>query len=181
MDKLIPIERVESKIYMIRGQKVMIDRDLAELYGVETFYLNKAVKRNITRFPADFMFQITKEEDKNLTFQFGISSLKSQSAISRWGGRRKLPYVFTEQGVAMLSSVLHSEQAIQVNILIMRAFVKIKQALATHVEVSRKLRELEGRLDKNDRQITNILEAIRKMVEPDPEPERRIGFLRERD
>jgi hypothetical protein len=164
MNELIPIERVESKIYVIRGQKVMLDRDLAELYGVETFNLNKAVSRNLDRFPEDFMFKITKEEAENLTFQTGISS---------WGGTRKLPRVFAEQGVAMLSSVLRSERAIQVNILIMRAFVKIKQALATHVEVSRKLKELEGRLDKNDKQIAAIFDAIREMVKPE-----KIGFIR---
>ncbi len=173
MTEMMPSERVESKIYVIRGQKVMLDFDLAELFGVKTHVLNQAVKRNLVRFPADFMFQITDEEAKNLISQFVISNLKSQFAISSRGGRRTLPYAFTEQGVAMLSSVLHSERAIQVNILIMRAFVKIKQALATHVEVSRKLKELEGRVDKNDKQIAEILDALREMVRPE-----KIGFLR---
>ena len=168
MGEMMPIERIESKIFMIRGQKVMFDSDLAELYGVPTSRLNEQVKRNINRFPADFMFQLNKVE---------VENLMSQSAISRWGGRRKLPYVFTEQGVAMLSSVLRSERAIQINIFIMRAFVKIKEALATHKEVSRKLKELEGRVDKHDSQIVAILDAIRKMVEPDPKPRRRIGFI----
>ena len=123
MGEMMPIERIESKIFMIRKQKVMFDSDLAELYGVPTSRLNEQVKRNINRFPADFMFQLNKVE---------VENLMSQSAISRWGGRRKLPYVFTGQGVAMLSSVLRSERAIQINIFIMRAFVKIKEALATH-------------------------------------------------
>jgi len=169
MDKIIPLERIENRIYLIRGQKVMIDKDLAELYGVETFNLNKAVIRNILRFPHDFMFLLTTEEYQSLRFQIGILEKGKHS--------KYLPHVFTEQGIAMLSSVLRSERAIQMNILIMRAFVKIKQALATHVEVSRKLKELEGRLDKHDSQIIAILEAIKKMVEPDPKPEKRIGFL----
>src|SRR3989339_759370 len=127
MSNLIPVEVIENKIYMIRGLKVMLDRDLAELYGVETFNLNKAVKRNDERFPEDFMFQLTKEELSNLKFQVGRSSLKSQIVISSWGGRRYLPYVFTEQGVAMLSSVLNSKRAVQVNIQIMRTFTRLRE------------------------------------------------------
>ena len=177
MENLMPIERIENRIFLIRGQKVMLDRDLAGLYGVGTRDLNKAVRRNLERFPDDFMFQLTKEEIVNLMFQFGTSSLKSQFVTSSWGGHRKPPYVFTEQGVAMLSSVLKSDRAIQVNILIMRAFVKIKQALATHKEVSRKLNELEQRLDRNDRQIIAIFDAIRKMVEPEEKPGKKIGFI----
>lgn len=174
MPNIIPIERIENKIFLIRGQKVMVDRDLAELYGVETFNLNKAVKRNLSRFPVDFMFQLNKNEAENLKFQIGISSKTISKA--GWGGRRTLPFVFTEQGVAMLSSVLRSERAIQINILIMRAFVRIKEALATHKEVSKKLVEHEGRLNKHDNQIIAILNAINKMVEPEIKPIKRIGF-----
>lgn len=146
----------------------MLDRDLARLYGVTTFNLNKAVKRNQDRFPEDFMLQLTKEETKNLIFQIGIS---------RWGGIRKLPYVFTEQGVAMLSSVLRSKRAIQVNIAIMRTFVKLKAMLSTHKELAHKLKELEGKIEKHDVKIQAIFEAIRQLMAPPPElPKRRIGF-----
>jgi len=170
MAELLPVERIEKKIFLIRGQKVMIDRDLAELYGVPTGRLNEQVKRNITRFPDDFMFRLLRQE---------AEILKSQFATSRWGGSRKLPYAFTEQGVAMLSSVLHSERAIQVNIAIMRAFVKFKQILATHKEVSRKLKELEGRVDTHDSDIKAIFEAIRRMVAPAPGTAKKIGFNRD--
>lgn len=152
MKDLIPQEVIESKIYLIRGRKIMLDRDLAKLYGVMTFNLNKAVNRNLDRFPEDFMFQLSKREAKNLIFQFGISS---------WGGVRKLPYVFTEQGVAMLSSVLRSKRAIQVNIAIMRTFVKLKVILSTHKELSRKLNELERKIEKHDVDIQSVFEAIR--------------------
>src|SRR5712671_5834711 len=122
---LIPMERIERAILLIRGEKVMLDSDLAELYGVETGALNRAVKRNVNRFPLDFMFQLTPKEAENLKCQFGISS-------SSYGGRRRsFPYAFTEQGVAMLSSVLNSERAVAVNIGIMRAFVKLRQMLAS--------------------------------------------------
>ena len=168
---IIPVERIEGTIIVLRGRRVILDENLAELYEVEVKVLNQAVKRNIERFPEDFMFQLNDEEALFLRSQF--------VTIKRGRGqhRKYRPLAFTEQGVAMLSSVLHSERAIQINILIMRAFVKIKQALATHVEVSRKLKELEGRLDKHDGQIFAILDAIRKMVEPDPKPAKRIGFV----
>jgi len=146
----------------------MLDKDLAKLYGVETFNLNKAVKRNLDRFPEDFMFQLNKEEFDNLIFQFGISS---------WGGTRKLPYVFTEQGVAMLSSVLRSRRAIHVNIAIMRAFVKLRQILSTHKDLVHKLAELERKIEKHDAEIQSIFEAIRQLMAPPPEkPRRYIGF-----
>lgn len=161
---LIPQEVIEKKIFLIRGQKVMLDKDLAELYGVETFNLNKAVKRNLDRFPADFMFQLTKEEFKNLIFQFGIS---------RWGGTRKLPYAFTEQGIAMLSSVLHSKRAVHVNIAIMRAFVRLRELLASHAELSRKLDELEKKYDK---QFAIVFHAIRQLIQPPEKSKREIGF-----
>jgi hypothetical protein len=123
MKALVPIERITSKIYLIRGMKVMLDRDLAELYDVETKVLKQAVRRNIDRFPEDFMFELSKEEFKNLRSQFVTSS---------WGGVRYRPYAFTEQGVAMLSSVLKSERGIRVNIQIMRAFIKLRQFAQTH-------------------------------------------------
>ena len=145
----------------------MLDRDLAKLYKVPTGRLNEQVKRNIRRFPEDFMFRLTKEEFKNL---------KSQFAISSWGGIRKLPYTFTEQGVAMLSSVLHSERAIQVNIIIMRVFVKLKQILSTHKELNYKLEQLERKIEKHDEEIRAIFEAIRQLISVPEKPKRRIGF-----
>lgn len=137
MATVTPDEVIINKIYLIRGKKVMLDRDLAELYSVTTFNLNKAVKRNIKRFPADFMFQLDNQEVKNLIFQIGISS---------WGGTRKPPYVFTEQGVAMLSSVLNSAIAIEVNIRIIRIFTKLREMLLTHTDILLKLEQLENKL-----------------------------------
>jgi len=160
------MERIESKIYLIRGEKVMIDRDLAKLYGVRTKNLNKAVSRNLGRFPIDFMFQLTKEEYSALRFQSGTLEKGQHS--------KYLPYAFTEQGIAMLSSVLRSERAILVNIAIMRAFIKLKQVLATHKEISRKLKELEQKVGKHDSEIREIFAKIREMVEP----KGKIGFLR---
>lgn len=166
---LIPVERIERAILLIRGHKVMLDADLAELYGVETKMLVRAVKRNINRFPDDFVFQLTKEEFENLRFQFGTSS--------EWGGRRYWPYAFTEQGVAMLSSVLRSERAVQVNIEIMRAFVRMRQILATHEQFARRLDELEAKYAEHDTKITLIFDAIRQLMAP-PETKRKpIGFL----
>ena len=142
----------------------MFDRDLASLYEVTTFNLNKAVKRNLDRFPADFMFQLNKDEFANMTFHFGISS---------WGGRRKLPFVFTEQGIAMLSSVLRSKRAIRVNIEIVRSFVRLREILMTHKDLARKLEELEK---KYDGQFRVVFEAIRQLMKPPDKPKRRIGF-----
>jgi hypothetical protein len=165
---IIPIERVVQSIRWIRGQKVLIDSDLATLYGVTTGNLNKAVKRNVDRFPSDFMFQLEPEELANLKFQFGISS---------WGGRRRSrPYVFTEQGIAMLSSVLNSERAVKVNIAIMRAFVKLRRMLDTNRELAQKFSELERRVGKHDEEIVEILEAIRQLMAPPEKPPREIGF-----
>jgi ORF6N domain-containing protein len=142
-------ERIERAILLIRGHKVMLDAYLAELYGVETKVLNQAVRRNRPRFPADFMFQLTGEESERLRCQIGTSSLRSQIATSKAGrgGRRYLPYAFTEQGVAMLSSVLRSERAVRVNIEIMRAFVKLRELLAGHKDLARKLAALEQKYD----------------------------------
>ena len=144
------IDKVESRILLIRGRKVMLDRDLAELYGVDTKVLIQAVKRNLNRFPADFMFRVTRQEVANLRSQIVTSS--------SWGGRRTLPYAFTEQGVAMLSSVLRSKRAVQVNIEIMRAFVRLRAVLASHADLARKLAELER---KYDGQFRVVFEAIR--------------------
>ncbi len=168
MKALIPVEMIEKKILLIRGEKVMLDADLAELYGVETKMLVRAVKRNIDRFPADFMIQLNREEFENLRFQFGTSS--------RWGGRRYLPYAFTEQGVAMLSSVLSSKRAVQVNIAIMRAFVKLREMLATHKDLARKLNAMEK---KYDSQFKVVFDAIRQLMIPPSPKKRKIGFQRE--
>jgi hypothetical protein len=150
---LIPIEKIEKAIYLIRGEKVMLDRDLASLYGVETGALNRAVKRNLQRFPPDFMFQLTTDESDFLRCQIGISKRGP-------GGRRFLPYVFTEQGVAMLSSVLNSERAVLVNIEIMRAFVKLRLMLASNAELSRRLDELESKYDKQFRVVFVAISTI---------------------
>ncbi|MBI4765496.1 MAG: ORF6N domain-containing protein [Deltaproteobacteria bacterium] len=156
MDSLIPVEVIERKIFLIRSQRVMLDADLAELYGVETRSLVQAVKRNSERFPPDFMFQLSQEE---------FESLRSQIVISKGkGGRRYLPYVFTEQGVAMLSSVLNSQRAIEVNITIMRVFVRLRQIMVTHRVLAEKLGELEERIQDHDEQITDIFEAIRQLM-----------------
>jgi len=161
---LIPAERIEQAIRMIRGHKVMLDKDLAVLYGVTTGNLNKAVARNLDRFPNDFMFQLTGEEFKNLKFHFGRAS---------WGGTRTLPRAFTEQGVAMLSSVLRSKRAILVNITIMRVFVRLKEMIASHKDLARKLDTLEK---KYDQQFSVVFDAIRKMMTPPKSTRRRIGF-----
>jgi hypothetical protein len=171
----IPPERIEARILLIRGEKVLLDADLAELYGVSTKRLNEQVRRNIDRFPADFMFQLTREESDNLRFHFGASSLRSQFATSNAGrgGRRYNPLAFTEQGVAMLSSVLRSERAVQVNIAIMRAFVKLREMLASHRDLARRLNEMEN---KYDSQFKVVFNAIRELMKPPEKPRRRIGF-----
>ena len=160
-------ELVQEKIYLIRSRKVMLDSDLAELYEVPTGVLIQAVKRNHLRFPDDFVYQLTRHEVRNLRSQFVISS---------WGGRRYLPYVFTEQGVAMLSSVLNSERAIQVNIIIVRIFVKLRQMLSAHRELAQKLDQLEQRTAKHDQEICSIFKAIRQLTTPPVKSKRRIGF-----
>ncbi len=169
MDKdvaLVPPERIERSILLIRGHKVILDTDLAALYGVETGQLVRAVKRNISRFPHDFMFQFNKDEFENLRCHFGTSS--------QWGGRRYPPYAFTEQGVAMLSSILKSRRAVQVNIEIMRAFVRLRRMLDSHADLARKLEALEK---KYDAQFKVVFDAIRELMRH-PEPKKRpIGFL----
>ena len=162
----VPVERIEQAILLIRGQKVLLDRDLAALYGVPTKTLNLAVKRNRARFPVDFMLRLSAEETRNLRFQIETSSL-------RWGGRRYCPTAFTEQGVAMLSSVLRSPRAIQVNIEIMRAFVRLRGILAAHKELAGRLDELEA---KYDEQFRGVFDAIRQLMTPPAQPRKQIGF-----
>jgi len=168
-NKLIPEETIERKIFMIRGHKVMLDKELAELYGVPTKALNQAVKRNIRRFPEDFMFQLTEmEKEKVVTICDHLKSLKFSP---------QLPYAFTEQGVAMLSSVLNSERAVQVNIAIMRAFVKLRQILSMNKELAYKLAELERKIERHDEDIQAIFDAIRKLMAPPAvKPKPQIGF-----
>ena len=166
--ELVLIRQVAQVIRVIRGEKVLLDFDLAPLYGVTTGNLNKAVRRNRDRFPSDFMFQLTAAEAESLIFQFGISKGR--------GGRRHRPYAFTEQGVAMLSSVLSSERAVNVNIAIMRAFVKLREALETNRELAQKFEELEKRVGKHDKEIAAIIDAIRQLMAPPEKPRREIGF-----
>lgn len=161
---LVPVERIEQMILSLQGQKVILDKDLAAMYEVSTSNLNKAVSRNIERFPQDFMFQLSVTEFNDLKFHFGTSS---------WGGTRKLPRAFTEQGVAMLSSVLRSPRAVQVNIEIMRAFVKLRELLTSNRELARKLNALEK---KYDSQFKIVFDAIRQLMAPPVKPKRRIGF-----
>jgi hypothetical protein len=162
----IPPERIERRILLVRGQKVMLDADLAELYEVETKSLTRAVGRNASRFPVEFMFQLSDEEFKDLRYQIGTSN-------EGRGGRRYRPYAFTEQGVAMLSSVLRSPRAVEVNIAIMRAFVKLREMLASHRDLARKLEEMESHYDA---QFRAVFDAIRQLMEPPEKPRRRIGF-----
>lgn len=167
MDAIVPIEMIERKIYLIRGQKEMLDSDLAELYGVPTKVLIQAVKRNTKRFPPDFMFQLKNQEVASLRSQIVTSSLEH-------GGRRYLPYVFTEQGVAMLSSVLNSERAVEVNILIIRAFVKLMEMIASNKELAKRLEELEK---KYDAQFKVVFDTIRQLMIPPEIKKRKIGFI----
>lgn len=167
MKSVIPIESVGQRILLIRGQKVILDADLAELYGVKNKVFSQAVRRNMKRFPPDFMFQLSKEEDSSLRSQ--IVTLK----LGRGKHRKYLPKVFTEQGVAMLSSVLKSERAIKVNIEIMRAFVRLREMLATHQDMARKLRAMEK---KYDDQFKGVFDAIRELMKPVEKKGKRIGF-----
>ena len=182
MNKLIPIELIEGKIYLIRDQKVMLDKDLAKLYGVSAKRLNEQVKRNIKRFPNDFMFQLSGEEAfelSNLALRSQFATLKNSS--KRGKHRKYLPYAFAEQGIAMLSSVINSERAIMVNIAIMRAFVKMRHILATHKELAEKLKELESKLKNQDKSIKVIFEVIRKLIDEPAENKRKIGFMADKN
>ncbi|MBI1731148.1 MAG: ORF6N domain-containing protein [Gammaproteobacteria bacterium] len=168
---------IERRILILRGQKVLLDVDLAALYGVATKVLVQAVKRNASRFPDDFLFELTNQEVRILRSQT-VTSSSTQSGLAKWGGRRTRPYAFTEQGVAMLSTVLRSQRAISVNIEIMRAFVRLREVLASHKELARKMEALEA---KYDAQFSSVFEAIRQLMTP-PAPKRRgIGFVIDED
>lgn len=169
---LVPEERIERSILQIRGQKVMLDRDLADLYRVPTKRLNEQVRRNRARFPEDFMFQLSKAEFENWRSQIATSNPAAKM------GLRRRPYAFTEQGVAMLSSVLNSDRAIEVNIAIMRAFVRLRQILATHKDLARKLEDVDRKLGEHDQKFQVVFDAIRQLMSPPPETtkKRRIGF-----
>jgi hypothetical protein len=167
---IIPIERVENVIYVIRKERVILDTDLAELYGVETRRLNEQVKRNSGRFPQDFMFQLFPDEFEDLKSHFAISR-------SGWGGRRKLPFAFTEHGAIMAASVLNTHQAVDMSIFVVRAFVRLRSFLATHKELAVKVIELEKKLTTHDEQILTIIEAIKQLMSPPPPVKKRpIGF-----
>jgi hypothetical protein len=167
-ESLIPPEQIESAVLLIRGQRVLLDRDLAALYGVTTGNLNKAVQRNADRFPADFMFQLNDEETANLIFQTGRPKQR--------GGSRFNPYAFTQEGVAMLSSVLRSPRAVQVNIAIMRVFVRLRETLALHKDLAHKLAQLERKIEGHDTSIRTLFDAIRQLMTPPEKPRREIGF-----
>ncbi|MFH1619315.1 MAG: ORF6N domain-containing protein [bacterium] len=175
----MPIDKIEQRIYLIRGQKVLLSVHLAELYRVEVRILVQAVKRNIERFPEDFMFQLSQAELDSLRSQFVI--LKTARKKSLRGRHVKYPpYAFTEQGVAMLSGVLNSKRAIQVNIAIMRAFVKLRHILSTHKELAAKLSQLENKIERHDADIHAVFEAIRQLMAPPEKPKKKIGFVSER-
>jgi hypothetical protein len=176
LQALVLEQKILNRIYIIHGEKMMLDRDLAEMYGVETRVFNQHIKRNLNRFPKDFMFQLSEKEFKNLI---------SQNVTSSWGGTRKLPYAFTEQGVAMLSSVLNSETAIEVNIRIIRVFTKMREFALTHKEILMQLNKLEKEVSSNNRNternskdIENIFAVLKELIERDakPSPRNKIGF-----
>jgi len=169
--ELIPVERIQSSILLIRGQKVMLDSDLAELYEIPVKRLNEQVRRNLDRFPPDFMFQLTSEEAKSLRSQFATSKAGR-------GGRRYPPYAFTEHGAIMLASVLNSPRAIEASVFVVRAFVRLREFLASHAELARKLTELERKLAGHDSDIQSIVTAIRQLMTPAKGRARQIGFRR---
>jgi hypothetical protein len=178
---IVPIQRIAQKILSLRGERVLLDRDLALLYGVETKTLNQAVKRNAARFPEDFMFKLSGEEiariSQIVTSSHGGGRSRSQIVTLKRGQNIKFrPYAFTEQGVAMLSSVLKSDRAVKVNIAIMRAFVRLRQALETNRELARKFAELKKRVGKHDDEIAAIIDTIRQLMAPPEKPRREIGF-----
>ncbi len=167
---LVAEQKILNKIYVIRGEKIMLDKDLAELYNVETRILNQSIKRNAKRFPKDFMFQLSEKEFKNLI---------SQNVTSSWGGTRKMPFAFTEQGVAMLSSILNSDVAIEVNIRIIRVFTKLREYALTHKEILLQLAKLEKEVKGNSRDIENIFMVLKELIEKQSSPQnprQRIGF-----
>ena len=167
---LIPLGSVTSKIYLIRGKRVMFDSDLSELYSVKTKSLNLAVRRNLERFPSDFMFQLTSDEVEALRFQ-------NETSKKGRGGRRYLPYVFTQEGVAMLSGILNSPRAVQANLLIMRAFIKLREMVATNELIRQKIEELERKYEKHDKQFKVVFQALRDLLEPPKISKKKpIGF-----
>ncbi len=166
---LIPLENIVSKILVLRNQKVILDRDLAELYNVETRVLKQAVRRNLNRFPSDFMFQLNRKEFQNWRSQIVMSKTDQK-------GLRHLPFAFTERGVAMLSSILKSERAIEVNIFIMRAFVKLREILSSQIKIEQKIKDFENKLNEHDEQIIQIIQVINQLITPQEKPKRRIGF-----
>lgn len=168
------MKSIEHKIYLIRGQRVMLDSDLAQVYGVTTKNLIKAVKRNQEKFPDDFIFQINAAEYQNLRFQFGTSRL--QHTDNQHGGRRYLPYVFTEHGAVMLATVLNSPIAVKASILAVKAFVKLTEVLSQHKELAKKIAALESKTDKHDKEIQTLLAAIRQLIAPPEQPRRKIGY-----
>jgi hypothetical protein len=178
MKDLIPIGSIENKIHLVRGQKVMLDRDLAELYGVPTKVLNQAVRRNQERFPGDFMFQLTWAEAEHLRSQI----VTLENVASKRGRHIKyLPFAFTEQGVSMLSSVLNSSRAIEINILIMRAFVRLRQVLAANRDLTYLFKGLKHKVDQHDTEIGLIIRAIEKMISFEKKPKTKIGFSPNRE
>ncbi|MEX1133155.1 MAG: ORF6N domain-containing protein [Flavobacteriales bacterium] len=166
--KLVPEAVIASRIYLIRGERVMLDTDLATMYNVKTYRLNEAVKRNLERFPEDFMFQLTKEEWENLTSQFAMSR--------SWGGRRTPPYAFTEHGVLMLSSVLNSARAIATNIAIMRVFVRMNRLMMNDRELLLRMELIEGRQEQYDATLNELFEAVKQMMETPAEERKRLGY-----
>jgi len=176
---LVPVERIERLIYLVRGQKVMLDSDLAGIYGVTTKRLNEQVGRNADRFPPDFAFLLTRQEVANLMSQIATSSLERRTISERryqHGGRRKLPYVFTEHGAIMLASVLNSPVAVRASVRVVRAFVRLREILASNRELAQKLAELERKFEGHDDAIRTLFEAIRQLLTPPKPSRRKIGF-----
>jgi hypothetical protein len=181
MTNLREISTVENAIHLVRGQRVMLDSDLAAIYRVTTKRLNERLKRNRARFPGDFAFQLTREEFTTLRSQIATSSLRSQVATSNKGGRRYAPWVFTEHGAIMLASVLNSDVAISASVRVVRAFVRLREIISANAELAAKFAQLERRLDGHDEAIAQLFAAIRQLLAPAPEKKREIGFhVRER-
>ena len=181
LPSLRKLDAVENAIYLIRGQRVRLDSDLAAIYGVTTKQLNQQLKRNRKRFPRDFAFQLTDGEFAGLRSHFATSSVRSQSVTSKKGGRRYRPWVFTEHGAIMLASVLNSEIATQASVRVVRAFVRLREMVAGNAQLAIKLSDLERRLDSHDKAIVELFAALRRLLEPEVKPKREIGFhVRER-
>jgi hypothetical protein len=176
------MQTVENTIHLVRGRRVMLDSDLAAVYGVTTKRLNEQLKRNRKRFPADFAFQLTTEESESLRSQIATSSLRSQIATSKQGGRRYRSWVFTEHGAIMLASVLNSDTAVEASVRVVRAFVRLREMVSANAELAAKFAQLERRLNTHDEAIAQLFEAIRQLLAPPPEKKREIGFhVRERE